>query len=175
MKPVTLLLALANAVVYLAAPSVGTYGFVPSHPSVQTALTSMFLHADLAHILGNMAFLLVFGTLVERDLGSIRFTLLYVAAGLGGALCHAVVASGSTDTMVGASGAIFGVLAAAAMLRSWAVAFVCVYVAFNIVGLFAPEIVGMSGVAIGAHVGGFAIGFAMTRVVFAGKLEEVML
>lgn len=172
MKPATLLLALANVLVYLAAPAVDAYSFVPAHASVQTAFTSMFMHdpSDWAHIAGNMGFLIVFGTLVERDLGSLRFLALYLGAGLGGSACHAMV---SSDTMVGASGAIFGVLAAAAMLRSWAVAFVCIYVAFNIVGLFAPELVGMKDVAIGAHVGGFAIGFAMTRMVFSGKLQEV--
>ena len=175
MKPVTLLLALANVLVYLAAPSVDQYGFVPTHASLGTAFSSMFVHdpTGLAHIGGNLAFLLVFGTLVERELGSVRFLMLYLGAGLGGAVCHALVNPSSTDAMVGASGAIFGILAASAMLRSWAVAFVCVYFGMNLVALFAPELVGMKDVAVGAHVGGFAVGFAMTRIVFSGKLQEV--
>lgn len=174
MKPATILIALANVLVYLAAPAVDVYGFVPAHASVQTAFTSMFVHdpTSLAHILGNMSFLLIFGTLVERDLGSLRFLLIYVAAGFGGALLHTVVNPSSTDVMVGASGAIFGVLAAAAMLRTWAVAFVAIYMGFNVVALFAPELVGMKDVAVGCHVGGFVVGFLMVRVAFSGKLQE---
>jgi membrane associated rhomboid family serine protease len=48
-----------------------------------------------------------------------------------------------------------------------------VYMIFNLVALFAPDAVGMHGVAVGCHVGGFLAGFLMTRVAFAGKLEEV--
>jgi membrane associated rhomboid family serine protease len=172
MKPVTLLLALANVLVYLAAPAVDAYGFVPAHASVQAALASTFMHADLGHLLGNMVFLLVFGTIVERDLGTLRFTLIYVAAGLGGALLHAFVEPSST--LVGASGCLFGVMAAAAMLRPRLLVFVLVFAAFNALALALPEtIFAMPGVSTGAHLGGFATGFLMTRTMFAGKIEEV--
>ena len=169
MKPATLLLALANVLVYMTVP---LCGFDPAHPSVQTAALSMFVHAGLGHLLGNLAFLLVFGTIVERDLGTLRFVLIYVAAGFGGTLLHAFVEPSST--LVGASGCLFGVMAAAAMLRPRLLVFVLVFAVFNILALALPEtIFGMPGVSVGAHVGGFFVGFLMTRTMFAGKVEEV--
>jgi len=150
-------------------------GFVAARPSVGTALSSMFLHdpSGLAHLGLNMVTLMIFGTLVERAIGSIRFAVLYFAAGFMGAIFHLVVDPSATVPMVGASGAIFGVMAAAAMIRTWALAFTVIYFAFNLVGLFAPDLVGMHGIAIGVHVGGFIAGFLLMRVSFVKKVEEV--
>ena len=93
-----------------------TLGFVPalfgnlftSHRLV----TCMFLHGDIIHLSGNMVFLLVFGRLVESDFGVINFLAFYMTAGVTGCLAHAVVASESTKPLIGASGAISGVLGA---------------------------------------------------------------
>lgn len=181
MKPVTILIVAATLLAYVLELAVGgqelcqAHGFVPAHASVASALTSLLLHdpASWVHVGGNAGFLLVFGTLVERRIGSLRFLVLYLAAGLGGALLYAVVNADSATPLVGCSGAVFGVLAACAMLRPGTVVFVGVYVLCNIIGLAFPDAVGMHGVAVSAHIGGFVVGYAMTRVVFARKLAEV--
>lgn len=131
------------------------YGLVPAHPTVGTAISAMFLHASYAHIGGNMVFLAVLGTIVERALGSVRFAILYLAAGIAGAGLHLLVAAGSTTPMVGASGAICGVLAAAALLRPRLLGFVAAFIAWNIWEVFTNT----GAVAVGAHIGGFAMGF----------------
>ena len=181
MKPATLLLSLAIVLAYLVELAAGgdavcqAHGLVAARPTVQDALGSLFLHdpSSWVHVGGNAVFLLVFGTLVERSIGSVRLLVLYFAAGLGGAACHVLVDPSATMPLVGASGAIFGVLAAAAMLRPATLVFVVVFFGFNIVGLFAPELVGMHGVSVGAHVGGFVTGFVMVRTAFVGKIQEV--
>jgi membrane associated rhomboid family serine protease len=125
MPLVTLLLVALNIAAYALELQSGgmavceAYGLVPAHPSFETALSSLFLHdpSSLLHLGGNMAFLAVFGTIVEGALGHVRFGGLYVAAGLSGCALHVIVGPSSTDPLVGASGAIFGLLAVAAVLR----------------------------------------------------------
>jgi membrane associated rhomboid family serine protease len=75
-----------------------------------TPVTSMFLHGSWAHIIGNMLFLWVFGNNVEDSMGRLRFVVFYVGAGLLAALAQVVVEPGSAVPMVGASGAIAGVM-----------------------------------------------------------------
>jgi rhomboid family protein len=93
-----------------------TFGFVPaSFGNLSTShrlLTCMFLHGDLIHLSGNMVFLLVFGRLMESELGASSFLAFYLATGVTASLTHAVVASESTKPLIGASGAISGVLGA---------------------------------------------------------------
>ena len=72
----------------------------------------MFLHGDLIHLSGNMLFLLVFGQRVESEFGAINFLAFYMTAGVTGCLAHAIVESESTKPLIGASGAISGVLGA---------------------------------------------------------------
>ncbi len=99
---------------------VHTYGLVPAHlwgspgDSAHTIFTSMFLHdpASLSHLGANMLFLWIFGDNVEDALGGFRYLLLYLGAGLLAALTQAAIAPGSLVPIVGASGAISGVLAA---------------------------------------------------------------
>jgi membrane associated rhomboid family serine protease len=79
---------------------------------VVSALTAMFLHGGWLHLLGNMLFLLVFGNNVEDRLGRVRFALWYVAWGLAATYLFALTVPGSTSVLVGASGAIAGVLGA---------------------------------------------------------------
>lgn len=132
-------------------------GFVPAHPSLGTAITSLFVHdpTALSHVLGNLAFLVVFGVIVERALGSLGFLALYALAGLGGAALHLVVDPSSTVPLVGCSGALFGVMAVAGVLRPRLLGFVVVYVGINI--WRAMEMDG-SGVSFGCHLGGFFVG-----------------
>jgi rhomboid family protein len=77
-----------------------------------SVLTSMFLHSSWAHLLGNMVFLAVFGNNVEDRLGRLRFLLFYLACGYAAGYGFALVNPGSTVPLVGASGAIAGVLGA---------------------------------------------------------------
>jgi membrane associated rhomboid family serine protease len=72
----------------------------------------MFLHGDLIHLSGNMVFLLVFGQRVESEFGAINFLAFYMTTGVTGCLAHAIVESESTKPLIGASGAISGVLGA---------------------------------------------------------------
>lgn len=75
-------------------------------------LTYMFLHGSVTHILFNMFSLGIFGTVMEASLGQKRFLLIYFISGLGSALVHLLFTGMSTVPMLGASGAIFGILAA---------------------------------------------------------------
>jgi membrane associated rhomboid family serine protease len=77
-----------------------------------SVLTAMFLHGGLLHLLGNMLFLFVFGNNVEDRLGRLRYLLFYLACGYVATYGFALSDPGSTDTLVGASGAIAGVLGA---------------------------------------------------------------
>lgn len=86
------------------------YGFRPAAPSVSGLFTSMFLHANFVHLAGNMLFLWIYGNNVEHRLGRGRFVVAYVATGIAATAFHAVGAPHSSVPMVGASGAISGVL-----------------------------------------------------------------
>ncbi len=135
------------------------------------ALVSMFLHGSLLHLGGNMLFLWVFGNNVEDHLGSVRFAVFYVAAGLAATLAHILVQLDSTVPVVGASGAIAGVMGAYLVWFPWArvrslVLLVviplllrvpaAVVLGFWLVSQFfvGPE----DGIAWMAHVGGFVFG-----------------
>jgi len=125
---VTYLIIVANILIFLTSLSdpdsynqlIITYGLVPVQvmggKNLLSLITSMFLHADILHLGLNMFFLLVSGDAVERELGSSRFLALYLAFGVIAGLFHSYLNSASTIPTIGASGAIFGVLAAFAIL-----------------------------------------------------------
>jgi membrane associated rhomboid family serine protease len=85
-------------------------GFRPGSPSITDLFFSMFLHAGFLHLASNMLFLWIYGDNVEHRLGSLRFLLAYLATGVAATLFHAMSSPGSEVPMVGASGAISGVL-----------------------------------------------------------------
>ncbi len=143
--------------------------------------TSMFLHGGWAHLIGNMLFLYVFGDGVENRLGHGRFLLFYLLSGAGAAALQITMAQSSTVPMVGASGAIAGVLGAYLILYPAARITVLVPVLFfplffeipaaffllfwfgqqliaGSLGSVAHGVEGAGGVAWWAHVGGFASG-----------------
>ncbi len=95
---------------------VRTFGFQPAlfgNLSVlPTLVTSMFLHGDLLHLLGNMVFLLVFGRRVENQLEGINFLTFYLTTGISACLAHMFMQPNSSSPLIGASGAISGVLGA---------------------------------------------------------------
>jgi membrane associated rhomboid family serine protease len=150
-----------------------------------TIFTSMFLHGGLAHIGGNMLFLWIFGNNVEDALGRLRFLLFYLAAGVVAALSQTFITAAGGDAlvpMVGASGAIAGVLAGYMVLfpraRVLTLIFIVIFVRFVylpaslFIGLwFAMQLLaafagagGGSGVAFVAHVGGFVAGFVLVKL-----------
>jgi membrane associated rhomboid family serine protease len=93
-----------------------TFGFDPpsfGDPSaIPNLFASMFLHGDLLHLFGNMVFLLVFGRRVENQLERINFLALYLTTGIAAALAHMLMQPNSSSPLIGASGAISGVLGA---------------------------------------------------------------
>lgn len=150
------------------------FGLVPAlfmkTGSIEPIFTSMFLHdpRDLFHLGGNMAFLLIFGIVVERALGSFRFLSLYALAGLAGALLHVAVDPGSTAALVGASGAIFGVLGVAAVLHPRLLGFVASFAAIEIWHALAG---GGGSVSFGCHLGGLFAGFVFAALLKASGDE----
>lgn len=86
-------------------------------PPALTLLTYMFLHGGWMHLVGNMLFLWVFGDNIEDAIGHVRFAAFYVLCGLAGGLVHILSAPGSTVPLIGASGAVAGVVAAYLMIR----------------------------------------------------------
>ncbi|MDX3808593.1 rhomboid family intramembrane serine protease [Bosea thiooxidans] len=96
-------------------------------PPWLTLFSNILLHASFAHLVGNMLFLWVFGDNVEDAMGHARFLAFFFLCGLGGSLAHALINPASEQPLVGASGAISGIIAAYLMLyprvRIWGLAF----------------------------------------------------
>ncbi len=111
-------------------------------PALATLVTYQFLHADIAHLVGNMVFLWVFGDDIERALGRLRFLVFYLLSGVGGALVFVAYDPHSGIELIGASGAIAGVVVAYLMLRPCAKITVLLAIiplrisAYWVVGLF---------------------------------------
>src|SRR5690242_6189141 len=142
----------------------------------------MFLHGGWAHLLGNMLFLWIFGNNIEDALGHGRYLLFYLLCGLAAATAQIVADPASEIPMVGASGAIAGVLGAYLVLHPHANVRVLVWIvifvrlvnvpAWIVLGLwFAMQLFGglatpmaKGGVAFWAHVGGFAAGIVLILV-----------
>ncbi len=97
-------------------PTIIRYAMVPDHWTWTTVFTSMFLHGDPLHLLGNMLFLYIAGDNVEDRLGHLAYLTFYLLAGVTGAMVHMVYAThfggGGDIPTVGASGAIAGVMGA---------------------------------------------------------------
>jgi membrane associated rhomboid family serine protease len=152
-------------------------------PPPLTLLTSMFLHGGLAHIGSNMLFLWIFGNNVEDALGRGRFLAFYLACGVVAALAQVAVSAMGGELgipMVGASGAIAGVLAGYMVLFPharvltlliiivfirlvWLPAGLLIALWFGL-QLFSAVFGGSPGVAFFAHIGGFVAGFLLVRV-----------
>jgi membrane associated rhomboid family serine protease len=134
---VTFTLIVLNIVVFIYELSLGTMGggafiatfaLIPKRlvspetvmagaiPVTATLVTSMFLHGGLLHIAGNMLYLWIFGNNVEDDTGRVRFIVFYMLCGLIAATAHAFMNRSSLTPMIGASGAISGVLGAYLLL-----------------------------------------------------------
>jgi membrane associated rhomboid family serine protease len=171
---ITIAIIFANIVAYLLRVPCETYGLVPAQFSrsgeLGPILSGMFLHANIAHIVGNMVFLAVFGAIVETSLGHLSFLGLYLAAGIVGGLMHVLVNPAATDPLVGASGAIFGVIAVAAALRPRLLGFV---VAFGAVSIWQAFTGADGSVSFGCHIGGLFMG-ALTVMLLKVTGSDVM-
>jgi membrane associated rhomboid family serine protease len=146
----------------------------------------MFLHGGLLHLLGNMLFLFVFGNNVEDRLGRVRYLLFYLACGYAAAYGFALSQPNSTDTLVGASGAIAGVLGAYLVMfpRRRVLSIVPIIFIWSLISLPAIVVLGFwfvlqffsgatalaahvnGGVAYFAHVGGFLTGVVAALLLF---------
>lgn len=150
-----------------------------SLPVYGTVLTSMFMHGSIAHILGNMLFLWVFGDNIEDAMGHLGYLLFYLAGGLFAALAHIAFDTGSIVPMIGASGAISAVLGAYLLLFPTGSVRVLIFVGLPLIfavpalvmlglwfatqllsGVAALEGAGEAagGIAFWAHIGGFVAG-----------------
>ncbi len=146
-------------------------------------ISSMFMHGGISHIFGNMLFLWIFGDNIENLIGHVRYAIFYLICGFAAALAQIIMGPDSIIPMLGASGAISGVLGGYMLLfptnRVRALIFqiyttVPAYVALGlwigyqiIVGYLTPS--GEGGVAYAAHIGGFIAGLALIKVFAIGK------
>ncbi len=164
------------------------YGLVPVNflERPQTFLTHMFLHGSWLHIISNMWFLWVFGDNVEDRFGRFRYLVFYILSGLGAAIIQMLVSflfGGADIPMVGASGAISGVLGAylwmfpharilalvpifffLTFMELPAVLFIGLWILIQVInGLITLPLSGVGGVAWFAHIGGFVVGYLLAK------------
>ncbi len=146
-------------------------------------LSSMFMHASIMHLGGNMLFLWIFGDNLENLLGHFRFAVFYVVCGVAAAVAQIVMGPDSIIPMLGASGAISGVLGGYLLLfpnrtvRALIFNFLTTVPAFVAIGIWivyqlvlgylTPSTGG--GVAYAAHIGGFIAGLALIKVFALGR------
>lgn len=149
-------------------------------PAWATLATSLFLHADVMHLAGNMLFLYIFGDNVEDSMGHARFVAFYALCGVAAGLAHTASVPASEIPLIGASGAISGVIGAYVLLhpnaritvlmpfflplrlRAWLL--VAIWFGFQLVAASAgtgATPTEESGVAWWAHIGGFLAGLTL--------------
>lgn len=166
-----------------------SYGFIPAvffdHgvlppqlaaiPSSMTTVTSLFLHGGAWHLIGNMLFLYIFGDNVEDSCGHVRFAVFYLLCGVAATLTHGLIDEASGAPLIGASGAISGILGAYLLLRPTAriTALMPFFIPVSLpiwawVGgwflfqaLASGGLVGDDNVAYWAHIGGFVAGVVL--------------
>ena len=194
---VNLTLIIANVLAFLYEVQMGpgaldsfisTWGLVPArliadpNNTWKTIYSSMFLHGGWFHIINNMWVLFIFGDNVEARMGKIKYLLFYLLSGTAAGLLQTYVLPSSQVPMIGASGAVAGVLGAYLVLfpRSRVASLVPIFFIFTIIeipafiylifwfvsqlysGLFAIQGGGSSGIAWWAHIGGFMFGLVMS-------------
>lgn len=169
------ILALLVAVFALEIAAPGLIEFLAFTPALVFAMpwtfvTSIFLHGGLMHLFFNSFALLIFGPLLEKQVGGNRFLTLFLASGVVGNVAYALMAVDKTIPGLGASGAIFGVLGALAVLQPNLIVFVgfapmpmwlagVFWAVTQFVAAFNPY----SNIAYSAHVGGLAFGYLYAK------------
>lgn len=202
---VTILIIAANAVIFLyqvslgphleqfiaafaAVPSAVTHFQNPESPSALppflTLITSMFLHGGFLHVAGNMLFLWIFGNNIEDTVGHGRFIIFYLLCGLAAGFLQVAMTPHSTIPLVGASGAISGVMGAYVVLFPRAKILTLIFLGFFIrvirvpayfflffwfaiqlmSAFFAAGSPDQGGVAFFAHIGGFVAGIGLVKL-----------
>jgi membrane associated rhomboid family serine protease len=162
-------------------------GHAPFEVAFLPLVTSMFLHSGIAHILGNMLFLWIFGDNVEDFYGHFTYLFFYLACGVGSGLFHVLFNLHSPLPALGASGAISGVMGAYLLLypRSRILTLVFVFLVpipalIILVGWFVMQFLSAvgslgtttsGGVAWWAHVGGFLMGMLVTAFAKRGRVD----
>ena len=179
----------ASVVVLGAQPCEITGACRTTGPGWSALFTSMFMHGGWAHILGNMLFLWVFGNNIEDSMGHLRFLAFYLVCGLAAAFAHIFFSPTSHVPMVGASGAISGIMGAYILLypgarvrtyfppfflfRIRAVFFLLLWFVLQLYdGLMVPGMPEEGGVAVWAHIGGFVAGLLLIKVFDRPRLVE---
>ena len=168
------------------------FGLVPNRFNIIDVITSMFLHGGIYHIVGNMWFLYIFGDNIESILGHIRFIYFYIFCGAGAAFLQFIVEPASSIPMVGASGAISGVLGAYMIKFPKAKVHVIAVVIFFITTFVVPAQVVLGvwflmqlsgglgslgidttgGIAWFAHIGGFICGVGSIKLFQTFKIKN---
>ncbi len=157
-----------------------THGFRPSDPTAASLIFCMFLHSGLLHLAGNMLFLWIYGDNVERRLGPLRYLFWYLATGSLATVFHALLARDSPIPLVGASGAISGILGfyflwfprnrvrvlwflPPFLLQVFEIPARIVLGVYLVLDNVIPFVLAgaTEGVAYGAHIGGFLAGLAV--------------
>ncbi len=204
---VTIAIILINSIVFFLVPSSGeagkeavyAYGAIPIyimsfqgaqpiHPFL-TVFTSMFMHGSILHLLGNMLYLWIFGDNIEDRLGHVRFIIFYLICGIVAAYSYAITDPASKIPMIGASGAISGVLGAYLLLFPKAKVHALIFLGFFVTvikipailvigfwaviqflsGLLSTGLHAQGGIAWFAHVGGFLWGLITIRLFMMRK------
>jgi membrane associated rhomboid family serine protease len=150
-------------------------------PAYMTIITSMFLHGGWMHLIGNMMYLYIFGDNIEDKLGKAKFLVFYLITGTIAALTQALLDPSSTIPMIGASGAIAGILGGYLVIYPkanikvffWFIIFFKVFRIRAFIVLvgwiliqffsFSGEELSTGGVAYGAHIGGFVSGAILIK------------
>ena len=188
--PVTTFLAVINIVVFIVLEFGGStedLQYMVNHGALYPPLvlqgqyyrffTSMFLHFGMKHIASNMLALFCLGSIVEQELGHIKYTCLYLISGLGASALSfaAAVLSGSQNVAAGASGAIFGVIGGLCMImikrhghfRNMNPANVALMAGYSLFAGFTDI-----GVDNAAHIGGLIMGFIIAAVIYHPVIRD---
>lgn len=194
-----------NTIIYIVAnfnihfeQIVAEYGFIPANHRLITLFSSMFLHGDFFHILGNMYFLWMLGDNVEDVLGPLKFSLVYIVCGLGASFAHYLSNPDSPIPAIGASGAISGIMGlyivffpkakfylGLVLIRFYVgriktTAFAALLTWFGEQFLLGLYILAVSkaeyiGVAFWAHIGGFVFGLVFGKIlIYMGYLQKYL-
>ncbi len=155
----------------------------------EALVTSMFMHGGWGHLLGNLLFLWVFGNNIEDSMGHLRFLAFYLVCGLAASMAHVAFSPASSVPMVGASGAISGIMGAYILLypsarvrtyfppffffRIRAFFFLLLWFMLQLYsGLSMPGLPEEGGVAVWAHIGGFVAGLLLIKAFDRPRLVQ---
>ncbi len=191
-----------NSNYHLEQKTILTFGMIPSVlfnikqlsneiaiiPSYLTLVSSTFLHGGWMHLIGNMAYLYIFGDNIEDELGKLKFIIFYFFCGIFAGLCQALIDIHSDIPMIGASGAISGILGAYLILfpKKHIKVFFWFFIFIKIFKIPAMYVIGCwifiqffslnnneeSNIAYAAHIGGFVAGIIL-MIIFKNKKSKV--